>query len=184
MMKIKKEDEVNIILEELCKANNYGMISHRNINPKRHLDRSRLHLNDAGVSLFVRNFRDFLNNFDKIWPQNKHHLVAYSSLSLNANITYPPMANNDLLELQQQRVDNAKSIIVNHLNINSIRNKFILAESIVKAFDLFLISESKLDSTFPMNQFHIFGFKVFRLDHNRFGGGLILYINERFHAGL
>ena len=29
-----------------------------------------------------------------------------------------------------------------------------------------------------MNQFHIFGFKVFRLDRNRFGGGLILYINE------
>ena len=88
------------------------------------------------------------------------------------------MTNNDLLEIQQQRVDNAKSIIVGHLNINSIRNKFIFAESIVKAFDLFLISESKLDSTFPMNQFHIFGFKVFRLDRNRFGGGLILYINE------
>ena len=75
-------------------------------------------------------------------------------------------------------MDNAESIVVGHLNINSIRNKFILAESIVKAFDLFLISESKLDSTFPMNQFHIFGFKVFRRDRNRFGGGLILYINE------
>ena len=62
----KKVDEVNIILEELCKANNVGIISHRNINPKRHLNRSRLHLNDAGVSLFARNFRDFLNNFDKI----------------------------------------------------------------------------------------------------------------------
>ena len=61
----KKADEVNIILEELCNANNVGMISHRNINPKRHLNRSRLHLNDAGVSLFVRNFRDFLNNFDR-----------------------------------------------------------------------------------------------------------------------
>ena len=88
------------------------------------------------------------------------------------------MANNELLEIQQQRVDNAKSIIVGHLNINSIRNKFIFAESIVKAFDLFLISESKLDSTFPMNQLHIFGFKVFRPDHNWFGGHLILYINE------
>ena len=66
MMKIKKVDEVNIILEELCKANNAGIISHININPKRYLNRSRLHLNDAGVSLFVRNFRDFLNNFDKI----------------------------------------------------------------------------------------------------------------------
>ena len=62
----KKADEVNIILEELCNANNVGMISHRNINPKRHLNRSRLHVNDAGVSLFVRNFRNFLNNFYKI----------------------------------------------------------------------------------------------------------------------
>ena len=62
----KKVDEVNIILEELCKANNVVMISHRNINPKRYLNRSRLHLKDDGVSLFVRNFRDFLNNFDKI----------------------------------------------------------------------------------------------------------------------
>ena len=61
----KKVDEVNIILEELCKANNVGMISHRNINPKRHLNRSRLRLNYAGVSLFVKNFRHFLNNFDK-----------------------------------------------------------------------------------------------------------------------
>ena len=42
-------------------------------------NRSRLHLNDAGISVFVRNFRGFLNNFDKIWP----------------------MANNDLLEIQQ-----------------------------------------------------------------------------------
>ena len=144
------------------------MISHRNINPKRHLDRSRLHLNDAGVSLFFRNFRDFLNNFDKFWLQNKHNLTAYSSLSFNANISYTPMTKNDLLEIQQQRVGNAKSIIVRHLNINSIRNKFIYAESIVKAFDLFLISESKLDSTFSMKQFHIFGFKVFRRDRNQF----------------
>ena len=67
MMKIKKKvDEVSIILEKLCKANKVGMISRRNINPKRHLNRSRLHLNEAGVSLFVSNFRDFLNNFDKI----------------------------------------------------------------------------------------------------------------------
>ena len=61
------------------------------------------------------------------------------------------MANNEILEIQQQRVDNAKSIIVDHLNISSIRNNFILAESIVKVFDLFLISESKLDSTFQMD---------------------------------
>ena len=43
---------------------------------------------------------------------------------------------------------------------------------------MFLVSESKLDSLFPINQFHIFDFKVFRRDRNRFGGGLILYINK------
>ena len=114
------------------------MISHRNINPKKHLNRSRLHLNDAGVSFFVRNFRDFLNNFDKILLQNKHNIAAYSSLYFNANLSYTPMANNDLLEIQQQRMDNAKSIVVGHLNINSVRNKFILAEKLLKPLTCFL----------------------------------------------
>ena len=43
---------------------------------------------------------------------------------------------------------------------------------------MFLVSESKLDYTFPSNQFRTNGYNIFRLDHNRFGGGLILYINE------
>ena len=43
---------------------------------------------------------------------------------------------------------------------------------------MFLISESKLDHTFPSNQFRINNYKIFRFDRNRFGAGLILYINE------
>ena len=39
----EKVDEVNVI------------ITHGNINPKRHLNKSRLHLNDAGISVLVRN---------------------------------------------------------------------------------------------------------------------------------
>ena len=50
---------------------------------------------------------------------------------------------------------------------------------IIKDFDIFLISESKLDSTFPNSQFKITGFKIFRYDRNRFGGGLLLYVNEK-----
>ena len=63
------------------------------------------------------------------------------------------MANNDLLEIQQQRVDNAKSIIVGHLNINSIRNKFILAESVVKTFDLFLFHNQSRIAHFQWTSF-------------------------------
>ena len=43
---------------------------------------------------------------------------------------------------------------------------------------MFLVSESKLGYMFPSNQFRIDGYKIFRLDNNRFGGGLIFYINE------
>ena len=82
------------------------------------------------------------------------------------------------MRIKQQRIENAKNTIICHLSINSIRNKFNSLDEIVKAFDVFLISESKLDNTFPINQFSIRGYKVFRRDRNRFGGGLILYVNE------
>ena len=72
----------------------------------------------------------------------------------------------------------AKITIIGHLNINSIRNPFDALDNIVKAFNIFLISELKLDNTFPIKQFAIGGYKVFRRDCNCFGGDLILYINE------
>ena len=50
----------------------------------------------------------------------------------------------------------------------------------IENFNRFLISESKLDDTFPDEQFHISGFKIFRCDRNRYGGGLILYFMKEF----
>ena len=49
---------------------------------------------------------------------------------------------------------------------------------ITSNLSLFLISESKLDSSFPNSQFKINGYKIFRRDRNRYGGGLLLYVNE------
>ena len=61
----------------------------------------------------------------------------------------------------------AKNTITGHLNINSIRSKFDTSDNIVKAFDIFFISEQKLGNTFPINQFAIGGYKVFRRDRNQ-----------------
>ena len=41
-----------------------------------------------------------------------------------------------------------------------------------------LISETKLDNTFPKSQFSIDGYRLFRKDRNSFGGGLCCYVNE------
>ena len=51
-------------------------------------------------------------------------------------------------------------------------------ELIKDTFDIFLVSESKLDSSFPDDQFSIPGYQIVRKDRDRNGGGLLLYINE------
>ena len=49
---------------------------------------------------------------------------------------------------------------------------------------MFLASESKLENTFPTKLFKINGYKIFRYDQNRFGGGLFLYVDERMSSRL
>ena len=44
--------------------------------------------------------------------------------------------------------------------------------------DISLFSETKLDETFPNQQFKISGYKMFRRDRNKHGGGIMFYINE------
>ena len=66
-----------------------------------------------------------------------------------------------------------------HLNINSLRNKFESIKPIISPnFDIFLVSETKLDESFPNNQFSISGYRMFRQDRNCFGGGLCIYVKE------
>ena len=42
-----------------------------------------------------------------------------------------------------------------------------------------MISETKVDESFPNQQFNVNGYKMFRKDRDRFGGGLMFYVNEQ-----
>ena len=82
--------------------------------------------------------------------------------------------------LGKLRFKNINRLIVAHININSIRNKFeLLASQITGLVDIFMISESKLDSSFPVTQFLISGFSSpYRIDRNCNGGGILVYIRD------
>ena len=82
--------------------------------------------------------------------------------------------------LNNIRISNANRLIIGQLNINSLRNKFdALKALIIGKLDILVITESKLDNTFPINQFLIDGFSVpFRLDRDSRGGGVIIYVRE------
>ena len=72
-----------------------------------------------------------------------------------------------------------KNLFFGHLNVNSVRNKFEALEFLIKdKFDVFLVSESKLDSSFPEAQFKIPGYRIFRQDRGKYGGGVMFLINQ------
>ena len=76
--------------------------------------------------------------------------------------------------------DNPLKLIIGHLNINSNRNKHEgLSKIIINSVDICLISETKLNDSFPQGQFLINTFHTpFRKDRTDRGGGLLLYIRE------
>ena len=63
-------------------------------------------------------------------------------------------ANNDLIA---ERNKHNKEVLMCHLNINSIQNKFKELASLVKKSrtQLMIVSESKIDSSYPNSQFTI-----------------------------
>ena len=57
--------------------------------------------------------------------------------------------------LRKLKLDNPNKIVIGHLKINSIRQKFVpLTEIIGDNIDILLISETKINSTFPVGQFY------------------------------
>ena len=66
------------------------------------------------------------------------------------------------------RASNPHKIMLGHLNVNSLRNKFeSIADIIQGTFDIFLLSETKIDESFPDKLFCFNNFRIFRKDRNR-----------------
>ena len=88
--------------------------------------------------------------------------------------------DDTILRLLEIRKKNPNKLIIANLNINSIPNKFEQLKVFVQdKVDILVITESKLDSSFPISQFIISGFsKPFRLDRNRNGGGVLIFVRE------
>ena len=67
-------------------------------------------------------------------------------------------------------------LIVGHLNINSIRNKFEFLEDVInRNLDIILLLETKLDDSFPSVQFVLKGV-TYSFDRDSKGGRLFFYI--------
>ena len=58
--------------------------------------------------------------------------------------------------LKRMKAQSSGNLILGHLNINSIRNKFEALKLVIgNTIDMFLVLETKLDNSFPTTQFLI-----------------------------
>ena len=112
-------------------------------------------------------------------------LSSYVVNAIIANIYFPTSSGvssknqGDAMDvLKEIRVKNVNRVIIGTLNINSLASKFEQLKLIIGNFlDILLIQETKLDPSFPSGQFVINGYKrPYRLDRNRNGGGVIIYV--------
>ena len=76
--------------------------------------------------------------------------------------------------------------IIAQININSIRNKFeTLPSVVVYDINILIISETKIDESFPLSQFMIDGFSMpYRRDRNAHGGGILVYFRNNITSKL
>ena len=89
-------------------------------------------------------------------------------------------------DLRALRKKNLNKLIIAHLNVSSLRNKFeLLKEQIQDNIDILMISETKMDASFPIGQFLLNGYRThFRLDRNAHGGSILSYVREHIASKL
>ena len=170
------------------------IIDNRNISA-RNLGNKGLHLNPTGKSRLAKNFLSSVKSFWKakgcpgiindnnIEPERP---VFDSAMPTFINDSEDQPEYKNLKALTNIRLKNRNRPIIGQLNNNSIRNKFgFLCSEISPSLNLLLVSETKLDDSFPTAQLLMSGFcKPYRLVRCSNGGCLLFYIREDISSRL
>ena len=118
-----------------------------------HLGTEMLHLNNKGNSAFSKNILHFI----EIWIANTNIL---DEIRVRRILKDKPHSNlSDMRDssegknLVHFRKCNQNKLVIIHININSLRNKFeLLTEKTKGNVDILLISETKINESFPDSQ--------------------------------
>ena len=153
------------------------------------LNKVRLLLTSRGLGKLAVNFIKRIKKFAMAW-----WIIGsfHKGSSFDSHISFSPFLNLDKIEkshepdinkqneihsketrknvaLKWDTKKNSNCITTDYLNISSIQNTYeMLTDVISNTIDLLLISEAKLDDTFPLSEFISKGFTPpYRLDRKR-----------------
>ena len=88
--------------------------------------------------------------------------------------------------MKKIRINNGNRVLIGHINFNYSRKKFDMLSSMVKDnIDILMVSETKLDFSFPQTQFRIERYApLFRYYKTSCSGGILLFIREDISANI
>ena len=148
-------------------------------------------VNDQEISMSEQDMRNVLLEAGYTFNEINDALAAQVRNGIN-----PPSSNIDSTDsdasdsetvkgsaldiLKEIRVKNVNKVVIGTLNINSLAPKLDqLSEVIGQNLDILTIQETKLDPSFPSEQLMLTGYSAsYRLDRNRAGGGVMIYVRE------
>ena len=102
---------------------------------------------------------------------SKNQHIINVCLTEDANAENTNNSSNISDSLKNLKIKNSNRLVCGNININTINNKFEQLKHIIKNnVDVLVVTETKLDSSFPFVQFSIDGFsRPFRRDRNKKG---------------
>ena len=146
-------EEVNKLIKNMCNIEGYCYVNYDNII-RANIFKYGLHLLDTGKQILADNFVFNVN-------RNVSHISSKYALdsSLEKIIYFDSNEDKlpDLEKLRDARLRYLKQPLFAYLNINSLRNKVIDLKEIVGYLspDYLVLSETKLDDSFPSAQFNL-----------------------------
>ena len=85
---------------------------------------------------------------------------TYTVIDLEFNYSNVENLPDPITILNEIRIKFVKNVIIEHLNINALANKFDALNFIIRdKLNILVLCETKLDTTFPERQFLLTGFK-------------------------
>ena len=128
----EKAKEVNDYLSKLCMERNIYFIYHSKTLKTQHLNGSKFHLNRRGSPILQNTVCKFLSNiFNWCFEENSVEIATVSSTAPQSDkecskskANQTTNTKNTNMDLKALRLKNVNKLIIAHLNINSLRNKF------------------------------------------------------------
>ena len=90
------------------------------------------------------------------------------------------------LDDDMDELKNTRGLKIAHLNTNGLLPKLDYLKIMLNGtfFDIFAVSETKLDANILDDEIKIDGYVSYRLDRNRHGGGVLFYVNNQLESHL